>query len=198
MLRRTTGNLDSQDSPRPELGGSHHLPPYNILCASARGPHPNGFFVPRLQSESPKIAKLGLSQLWNPITLCPDLRSRWGLKHNCSLSRNLSNGMWHNTYTQGNRVDSQLLVVRSQIVNLTSNLSFGHNLCFKCPNGWSKPILNIYVSISFQWYKELFKPLGFHSCNHSLNIWESIGTLTPNMGVHLGVWGFFLHTFLHS
>jgi hypothetical protein len=26
-------NTDSQDSPRPGLGGSHHLPPYNILCA---------------------------------------------------------------------------------------------------------------------------------------------------------------------
>jgi hypothetical protein len=25
-------NLDSQDSPWPELGGSHHLPPYSILC----------------------------------------------------------------------------------------------------------------------------------------------------------------------
>jgi hypothetical protein len=26
-------NTDSQNSPRPGLGGSHHLPPYNILCA---------------------------------------------------------------------------------------------------------------------------------------------------------------------
>ncbi len=25
-------NTGSQDSPRPELGASHHLPPYSILC----------------------------------------------------------------------------------------------------------------------------------------------------------------------
>jgi hypothetical protein len=26
-------NTNLQDSPRPKLGGSHHLPPYIILCA---------------------------------------------------------------------------------------------------------------------------------------------------------------------
>jgi hypothetical protein len=36
-------NSDSQDSPQSGLGGSHHLPPYSILCAFPRGPHPNGF-----------------------------------------------------------------------------------------------------------------------------------------------------------
>jgi len=50
--------LDSQDSPRPRLGGSHHLPLYNILCVSPRGPHPNGFFVPGHPSGSPEIAKV--------------------------------------------------------------------------------------------------------------------------------------------
>jgi hypothetical protein len=43
VLGRATGNPDTQDSPRPGLGGSHHLPPYNILYTSPRGPHPNGF-----------------------------------------------------------------------------------------------------------------------------------------------------------
>jgi hypothetical protein len=51
-------------------------------------------------------------------------------------------------------------------------------------------ILNIYVSIVFQWYKELFKVMGFDPCNRTLKIREAIGTPTPNMGVHLGVWGF--------
>jgi hypothetical protein len=91
------------------------------------------------------------------------------------------------TYTQGNRVDSQLLVVGNQIVNLTPNLSFGHNLCFKCPNGSCEHILDIYVLIAFQWYKGLFNPMGFDPCNRSLKIWESIGTLTPKVGAHLGV-----------
>jgi hypothetical protein len=99
--------------------------------------------------------------------------------------------MWHATCTQGNQVDSRLLMVKSQTANLTPGLSFGHNLCFKCPNGWWEPILDIYVSIAFQWYKKFLKPFGFDPCNHSLNIWESTGTPTPDMRVHLGVWGFF-------
>ncbi len=43
MLGPATGNTDTQDSPRPGLGGSHHLRPYSILCDSPRGSHPNGF-----------------------------------------------------------------------------------------------------------------------------------------------------------
>jgi hypothetical protein len=98
--------------------------------------------------------------------------------------------MSHTTCTQGNRVDSWLLVIKSQIVNLTPSLSFGHNLCFRCPNGSCKPILDIYVSITFQWYKKLFNPMGFDPCNCLLKIWKSIGTPTPKMRVHLRVWRF--------
>jgi hypothetical protein len=90
------------------------------------------------------------------------------------------------TCTQGNRVDSQLLVVGSQIANLTPDLSFGHNLCFRCPNESCEPILDIYVSIAFQWYKCFFNSLSFDPCNHSLNIWESIGTPIPKVGFSLG------------
>ncbi len=36
------GHLNTQDSPWPELGGSHHLPPYSILCNSRWRLHPNG------------------------------------------------------------------------------------------------------------------------------------------------------------
>jgi hypothetical protein len=32
--------------------------------------------------------------------------------------------------------------------------------------------------------------MGFDPCNCSLKIWESIGTPTPKVGTHLGVWGF--------
>jgi len=32
--------------------------------------------------------------------------------------------------------------------------------------------------------------MSFDPYNHSLKIWESIGTPTSKMGVHLGVWGF--------
>jgi len=85
---------------------------------------------------------------------------RWGLKKSCSPRQELSNGMYI-TYTQVNRVDSWLLVVESQTANLTPNLYFGHNLCFRCPNGSCEPILDICVSIAFQWYKKLLNPLGF-------------------------------------
>jgi hypothetical protein len=74
-------------------------------------------------------------------------------------------------------------VVGIQIANLTPGPSFDHNLCFKCPNGSWKPILDIYVLIFFQWYKKLFNPMGFDPWNHFLKIQESIGTPTPKVGV---------------
>jgi hypothetical protein len=69
--------------------------------------------------------------------------------------------MWHGTCRQGNRGDSRLLMVGSQIGNLTPDPSFGQNLCIKCPNGSCKPILDIYSPRAFQWYNELFNPMGF-------------------------------------
>jgi hypothetical protein len=106
--------------------------------------------------------------------------------------------MWHATCTQGNQGDSRLVVIGSQIDNLTLGPSFGHNLCFMYPNESCKPILDIKVPRAFQWYKEFFNPMSFDPCNHPLKIRKSIGTSTPKMGAHLGVWGSFLHTFLHS
>jgi hypothetical protein len=94
------------------------------------------------------------------------------------------------TYTQGNQGDFWLLMVKSQIANFTLSPSFGHNLCVKCSNGSSEPILDIYVPRAFQWYKEFFNLIGFDPYNRSLKVWESIGTPTPKVGVHLGVWGF--------
>ncbi len=79
-----------------------------------------------------------------------------------------------------------------------STFFWGHNLCFKYPNGSWEPILNIYVPRSFQWYKKLFNPMSFDPCNRPLKIWDSIETPIPNVGVHLKVWGSFPHIFLHS
>jgi hypothetical protein len=55
--------------------------------------------------------------------------------------------------------------------------------------------LDIYVPISFQWYKKLPNLMGFDPCNYSLKIWEFIGTPIPKMGVHLGVGVFILSHF---
>jgi hypothetical protein len=133
---------------------------------------------------------LGLLQHWGPITLFENLWLRCNLKKSYSPCWELSNDMSHATYMQGNWGDSWLLMVRSQIDKLTPNFSFGHNLCFRCPNGSCEPISDIYFWRAFQWYKERFNPMNFDLCNCPLKIWESIGIPTPKMGVHLGVWGF--------
>jgi hypothetical protein len=57
-------------------------------------------------------------------------------------------------------------------------------------NGSCKPILDIYIIRSFQWYKELFNPMSFDPYNRSLKIRKSTGTPIPKMGAHLGLWGF--------
>ncbi len=78
-------------------------------------------------------------------------------------------------------------MVKSQTANLTPNLSFGHNLCFKCPNGSCEPILDIYVSndikkVSIHW---VLTPI------IALWIFESPPRLqTPKMEVPLGMWRF--------
>ncbi len=81
--------------------------------------------------------------------------------------------MSHSTCTHRGRVNSRLLVIGSQIANLTLGLSFDHNLCCRCPNGSCKVIFNIYTSRPFQWYKEHFKARCFDPCNWALKFWES-------------------------
>jgi hypothetical protein len=189
------GNLDTQDSPRPELEGSHHLPPYSILYTSPWGPHPNGFLSRDSQMGLPKFSQLGLPLLWRRITSCVDLWSRWSLKQSCTPLQKLSNGMLHVAWTQGNQVYSRLLMVRSQTTNLTLNLFFGYNLCFRCLNGQCEPIFYIYASISFQWYKHLFQEMSFDPCNCALKIWESIWDSNSQHGSLLGCEGSCPHTF---
>jgi hypothetical protein len=125
-----------------------------------------------------------------PITLRENLRLRWGLKKHCSPCWELSKGMLHASFTRGNQSDFGLLVVDSQIGDLTFGPSFNHNLCFICPNVSCEPISDIYVLRNFQWYKKIFSPLGLDPCNYSLKIWKSIGTPTPKVGIPLGVWRF--------
>jgi hypothetical protein len=140
---------------------------------------------------SPEIARqMGLSRLWSLITLRTNLRMQCGLKQSCSSCQGLSNGTLHAPYIQINRVDSRLFMVGNQTGSLTPDLSFDHNLCFRCPNEKWEPILDIYVPRSFQWYKERHKPLIFDPWNHSLKFQKSTGTPSPKVGITLGVWGF--------
>ncbi len=162
------------------------------------GPHPNGILSLDSQMGVPKLLKLGLLRLWGRITLRANLWLKRSIEKICSPCQELSNDMSHATCTEVNRVDSQLLMVESQTASLTPDLSFGHNLCFRCPNGSCEPILDIYVSIIFQWYKELFNALSFGPC-------DALWTFKSPMGLKLPRWklpweceGSFPHIFVHS
>jgi hypothetical protein len=98
--------LDSLDSPRPELGGSHHLPPYSIFFSSPSHLYPNGYFSRHSQSGVPKLSRFGLPGLWTLITPRPKLRSGRGLNQSCSSPPELSNDVSHFTCTHRNRVET--------------------------------------------------------------------------------------------
>jgi hypothetical protein len=133
----------------------------------------------------PEFPQMGFSRLWGLITSRANLRLQWDLKQSCNPCRKISNSMLYVACTPGNQLNSWLLLVRSQIVSLIPGLSFNHNLYFRCPNGSCKPILNIYILISFQWYKKLFKPMGFDPYNCTLKIWESIWESNSHNGSSL-------------
>jgi hypothetical protein len=178
VLGQATGNTDSLDSPRPEVGGSHHLPPYSILCVTPRHPHPNGFYSQDSQGGVPKLSGFGLPRLWELITPSSDLGLGWDLKQTCSSPQDISNGVLHSICTHRDWVDSWLFVVGSQTGNLTPGPSFAHNLCFRCPNVSCEAIFDIYTSRPFQQYKEHVKARFFAFFCRALKLQES--RRTPN------------------
>ncbi len=124
----------------PDLGEATTFP-LIVYYVTLHGAHIQMAFLPRDSRVGvPKSRQLRLLGLWSPITLRADLGSKCNLKQSCSSRRELSNGMWHVVCSQVNRVDSRLFLVGSQIDNLTPGPSFGHNLCFRCPNEQCEPI----------------------------------------------------------
>ncbi len=170
---KSWATLDSLDSPWPGLGGSHHLPPYNILCSFPPHLHPNGSFSRDSQNEVPKLSQFGLSGLWTLITFRPELRLGRGLKQSCSSPRELSNDVLHSPCPHWNRVDSWLLMIGSQTASFTPSLSFDHNLCYRCPNGSCKAILDICTSRPSKRYKKRLNARCFDPCNRAMSFWES-------------------------
>jgi hypothetical protein len=187
VLGQATGNTDTQDSPRPGLGGSHHLPPYSILCSSRWRWHPNGHFSRDSRAGVPKSSWVGVPGLWTPISLDCRVRSRRDLKQSCSPRRGLFNAVSHSQIGSHEGINSRLLVVGSQTASLTLGSSFAHNLCLRCPNEQCEPILDIYVSRAFQRYQKRNNPLRFDPSTRTLKFQESTGTPSPKMGVALGV-----------
>jgi hypothetical protein len=186
VLGQVTSNMDSLDSPRPGFEGSHHLPPYNILCVCPWHLHPNGFLSWDSQGKVPKLSQFGLSGLWEFIIFSSDLWLGWGQKKTCSSFQELSNGVTHSTCTRRDWVDSRLLVVGSQIGNFTPNPSFDHNLCCKCPNGSCETIFDIYTSRTFQRYKKHLNVRCFDPCNQAVSFWEC--EFHPHTCLKVGLW----------
>ncbi len=66
-VRTSHGHFGPQDTPWPGLGGSHHLPPYSILCNAPLRLHPNGSFSRDSQVGVPKLSRNCPG--WSPGTL---------------------------------------------------------------------------------------------------------------------------------
>jgi hypothetical protein len=130
--------------------------------------------LPSCPSWSPEIPKVATPAILGAHNFVCRPLIKMSLKQNSSPCWELANGMSHATYTRGNRGHFRLLVVKSQLGNLTPDLSFGHNLCFKCPNGSCEPTLNIYVPRAFQGYNERLNPMRFDLYNRSLKHRKSI------------------------
>jgi hypothetical protein len=188
------------------IGGSHHLPPYSILCISLPHLHPNDTFSQDSQSGVPKLSRFRLPGLWAFITSRSDLRLGWGLKQTCNSPWELSNSVLYSTCTNRDWVDSRLLMVGSQTISLTPDPSFCHNLCYRCPNGSCKAISDIYTSRPFQWYKKHHDVRCFGPCNRVLSFWESRRTpkshfqeceWRPHISLKVGLRHFHCSTFNH-
>jgi hypothetical protein len=169
--------MDSLDSPRPGLGGSHHLPPYSILCVTPPHLHSNDTFFRDSQGGVPKLSRFGLPGLWVFITSRPDLRLGRDLKQTFSSPRELSNGVLQFTCKRRDQVDYRLLMVGSQTGSLIPGPSFNHNLCYKGPNGSCEAILDIYTLRPFQRYKENLNARCFDPYNWALSFRESRRTI---------------------
>jgi hypothetical protein len=165
--------LDSLDSPRPGFGGSHHLPPYSIICITPWEPHPNDTFSWDSQGGVLKLSRVELPGLWTLISPGSDLWLEWGINQSCSSPRELSNAPSHSFCKRREEVDSRLLVIRSQTASLTPGPSFAHNLGCRCPTSSCEAISNIYNSRPFQQYKDHLKLRCFALYCRTLKLRES-------------------------
>ncbi len=140
------GHFRPQDTPRPELGGSHHLPLIVFSAPLHRGYIEVALFpgTPKLESRNcPKTVPSEVLGLWAFITLDCKVWSQRRSNQTCSPRRDLSNDVLHSQFGGQEEVDSRLLVVGSQTASLTPGPSFAHNLGCRCPNGQCEAIFDI-------------------------------------------------------
>jgi hypothetical protein len=149
------------------------------------------FFVSRLPSGSPEIPTVGTFTILGVHNFAckPAIAMRSKAKL-YPLSRAFQ---WYVARRLHARKSGRfwLLVVESQTGCLTIGFSFD-NLCFRCPNGQCEPILDIYASIHFQWYRDFFEAMGFDPYNRTLKIWKSIWDSNSQHGSSL--WSVRVHS----
>ncbi len=150
----------------PDFGGSHHLPPYNILCAQPWDRHPNVILSQDSQMDVLKFPKLGFLQLWGPITLCEDFESFPTLCGTQPTRKEI-----------GAILDFQWLGALLLAITCVLNVQMGHAIPFQTST--FQELTNDMRNSSTQ--------IGFDPYNHSLKIQKSMKTPIPKVGTHLGV-----------
>ncbi len=163
----------------PDSGGATTILPIVFSVPLRRTCIGMALFPATPKMESRNCPGFGLPGLWDIIASRPDFRSGRGLNQTCSPLRELSNAMSHSPSACRERVDSWLLVVESQIANLTPGPSFAHNLGCRCPNDQCEAISDIYTSRPFQWHQEHPKARCFALCCWTQKIRESRRTPNP-------------------
>jgi hypothetical protein len=166
--------------------------PHTVLSAALDG----GYIQMALSLETPKLESRNYPEtvpvrvqglwelqpgLWELITPNYRVRSQQGLNQSCSSPQELSTAVSHSRIRHWEEVESWLLVVGSQIVNLTPGPSFAHNLGCRCPNDQCEAILDIYASRPFQWHQEHLNVRCFGPCCRTLKIQESRRTPSPQL-----------------
>jgi hypothetical protein len=146
VLGQAMGILTHKTHHGPDSGEATTFPHIIYSAALREGYIQMALFpgTPKLESRNcPETVLVGVLGLWDLITPDCRVRSRRGLNQSCSSPRDLFNAVLHSRIGCREEVDSRLLVIRSQIANLTPDLSFAHNLGCKCPKDQYQAILDI-------------------------------------------------------
>jgi hypothetical protein len=175
VLGQDTGTLDHKTHHGPDSGEATTFPHIVFSAPLRRDYIQMALFpgTPKLESRNcPEIVPIGVPGLWELITPDCEVWSRQNLNQTCSPRRDLFNDVSQSQFGGREEVDSRLLVIGSQTVNLTPDPSFAHNLGCRCPNDQCEAIFDIYASRPFQWHQEHLNARFFGPCCRTLNIWE--------------------------
>jgi hypothetical protein len=184
VLGQATGTLDHKTHHGSDSGEATTFPHIVFSVMLHGGYIQMALFpaTPKLESRNyPEIVSGGVPGLWELITPDYQVWLQQGLNQTCSPCRDLFNDISHSQFGGREEVDSQLLVVESQIASLTPGPSFAHNLGYRCPNDQCEAIFDIYASRPFQWHQKHVNARCFGPCCRTLNIQESWRTPNPQL-----------------